>query len=467
MQDGVAQCVLHIDALPVRSICADDSTIYLAEAPLNGRHSSHGGHGGRLTARDPKTSRVARTLSAGCNALSCLLVTSDGQVWCGSSDGQIRVLRRGGQLLHEARAHASWVHALTEAAGGVCFSAGADFLVRVWSLSLAPLRTLRAHTATVSCLATPATAPAIVGSTVWSGGDDHVIHVWSSREEDGFAHLGSLGDFASAVRVLAAQPCATSRMWAADAAGSLRIFDGQSRAILRTAVHAGSAPPVTCVVSNLIGLVWVGDSSGGLTIYDGSSLVALTRVEGAHAGAVGGLAAPRGAVGSVVWSFGADSAVRTWRVSEQTHDKLDRMRKAMDAQHARLCTMRQVLPRAAASAAGRLEAATQRSEYLCRRLLDLEITMSVGGDALMQASQHEDSMAGLNHAQREVAAEVEDALLALRSVADELLASMHAGPSSATPSSSRAKGPPEMNEDASTPRGRAARATHHPPRAVS
>ena len=187
-------------------MCADDRVVYLAEAPLRGGHASHGGHGGRLTARDPRNGKVSRTLNGGGNALSCLLATSDGHLWSGSYDGLVRVSRRGGQALHEARAHSSIVHALAEAAAPkIVFSAGSDFLVRAWSSSLVPLRTLRAHTAAVHCVAAPgmgmassaATTPTAWGHSavgddlaeeLWSGGDDGVIHVWGAAEASGFAH---------------------------------------------------------------------------------------------------------------------------------------------------------------------------------------------------------------------------------------------------------------------------------------
>ena len=240
--DEVAHCVLRLDAMPVRCVAADEKVIYVAEAPLRGM-SSHGGHGGRLTARDPRTGRVARTLNGGGNAVSCLLVTASGHVWSGSHDGLVRVSRKGGQALHEARAHASNVHALAEGSEAV-FSAGADFLVRAWSAGLTPLRTLRAHTAAVHALAAPLggsyggahggahggsyggsyggaygdvngdvhgiSGGGSGGAGVWSGGEDGVVHIWSGSEGLGFGHDACLEDFGgAAVRVLVAQVCAS------------------------------------------------------------------------------------------------------------------------------------------------------------------------------------------------------------------------------------------------------------------
>lgn len=261
--------MLRLDALPVRALCADERLIYLAEAPLRGQHSGQSAaqHGGRLSARDPRSGRVSRTLNGGGHAISCLLATSDGHLWSGSYDGLVRVSRRGGQALHEARAHATSVHALCEAvACATVFSAGSDFLVRAWTLSLAPLRTLRAHTCPVHCLAA-AVASANGAEEVWSGGDDHLIHVWSAAESTGFAHVVCLEDFGSPLRVLTAQPSsATPRVWAADAAGALRAYHAQSHAVLRTVVPPGTAPPTTCVACTPSGSIWVGDASGGLTV---------------------------------------------------------------------------------------------------------------------------------------------------------------------------------------------------------
>jgi hypothetical protein len=201
----------------VRAICADERLIYLAEAPLRAQYASHAStqHAGRLSAREPRSGRVSRTLSgAGGHAISCLLATSDGHLWSGSFDGLVRVSRRGGQALHEARAHSSTVHALAEACvsstAATVFSAGSDFLIRAWSLSLAPLRTMRAHTCPVHSLAAfAAPAASAAGASgvheVWSGGDDHVIHIWSASEASGFAHVASLDDFGAPIRVLATQ----------------------------------------------------------------------------------------------------------------------------------------------------------------------------------------------------------------------------------------------------------------------
>ena len=113
---SIAHCMLRLDALPVRCICADDRLIYLAEAPLRGHagHATPGGHTGRLTARDPRSGRVSRQLNGGGNALSCLLVTRDQEhVWTGMYDGMLRVGRRSGQRINEARAHAACVHAIS------------------------------------------------------------------------------------------------------------------------------------------------------------------------------------------------------------------------------------------------------------------------------------------------------------------------------------------------------------------
>ena len=104
-------------------MCADHRLVYLAEAP------QRNGKGGRLSAREPRSGRVARTLADGGAALSSLLVTSDEHVWTGSFDGLLRVARKSGQPLHEARAHASCIHALAEGAEAL-FSSGGDFLVR-------------------------------------------------------------------------------------------------------------------------------------------------------------------------------------------------------------------------------------------------------------------------------------------------------------------------------------------------
>ena len=116
----------------------------------------------------------------------------------------------------------SSVHALVEAAASATvFSAGSDFLVRAWTLNLLPLRTLRAHTSAVHCLAAPA-APAADAPEVWSGGEDRCLHVWAASEASGFAHHASVDELHAAVRVLAAQPGPTPRVWAADADGTLR-----------------------------------------------------------------------------------------------------------------------------------------------------------------------------------------------------------------------------------------------------
>jgi hypothetical protein len=169
-----------------------------------------------------------------------------------------------------------------------------------------------------------------------------------------------------------------------------------------------------------------------------------------HVGAVGGLAAPRvrsptggggmagGASTPVVWSFGADCSVRAWAMSARLHDRLSRTREAIEGQHAALGMMRSMLPRAAAAAAGRLEAAAQRSDMLARRLLDLEVSVSVGGavdeshragggerDSAMAAesrrrtTEYKVGMAALNDAHRELATDVEENLLALRGRIDE------------------------------------------------
>lgn len=482
--ESVAHCVLRLDALPIRCMCADKSSIYLAEAPIRG-HSNHGGLNGRLTVRDPRTGKVKNTLNGGGNSLSCLLVSRDGNLWSGSYDGLLRVARRGGQALHEARAHASSVHALAEGIEAI-FSVGGDFLVRAWSAGLVPLRTLRAHTSAVHCVAAPVPPLDMPGYTgeafsaggtgIWSGGDDSCIHVWSASEAAGFEHVGCIEDFGSPIRVLEAQGGRSPRVWAADAAGSLKIYDARSRSILRTAVSAETGAPPTTAIASTGAAVWVGDSSGGITVYDGASLARLRRLDGVHNGAVSGLASPRlalspptsgqgGVAGApaspppgeaLVWSFGADCSVRGWGMSERLHDRLVRTRETVDAQHAALTMVRSLLPQAAAAAAGRLEAAAQRSELLTRRLLDLEVSIAVGGDVgeahlsgsvgmpspdphaiaerraataaaaptvsdSRRAAEYVASVDGVNCAQHEIAQEVEEALLALRGRVDELL----------------------------------------------
>ena len=297
---SVAHCVLRMDSVPVRCIAADKTSIYLAEAPLRGSSSGgHGGHGGRLTARDPRTGKISRTLSGGGVTLSCIMVANDGHLWSGTFDGLIRVSRRGGQALHETRAHASSVHSLAEAVEAV-FSAGGDFVVRAWSPSLTPLRTLRAHTASVHALAAPIPSPGTYGyhgeafsaggAGIWSGGDDHAVHVWSGSEASGFEHVATIDDFGAPVRVLVPQNASPPRVWAADAAGALRVYDARSRSVLRTCQSASSGvPPTTCVACTPRA-VWVGDASGGITIYDGTSLARLQFLEAVHSGVVHGLA---------------------------------------------------------------------------------------------------------------------------------------------------------------------------------
>ena len=141
--------------------------------------------------------------------------------------------------------------------------------------------------------------------------------------------------------------------------------------------------------------------------------------------------------------------------------------------------MRSLLPRAAAATAGRLEAAAQRSEMLTRRLLDLDVSMSVGGavgdvyraggvgmpppsgrvsagtdggesalaaDAKRRAMEYEASVGALNQAHQEVASEVEEALLALRGRVDELLAFVQGAPSSERqPQSAEMSSMPELH----------------------
>ena len=426
------------------------------------------------------------------------MIAADGHVWSGSFDGLVRVTRRGGQPLHEARGHASSVHALAEGVEAV-FSAGGDFLIRAWSTSLVPLRTLRAHTGAIHALAAPIPSPSTYGYTgeafsaggagVWSGADDAALHVWSGSEADGFEHVTCIEDFTSAVRVLAEQNANPPRVWAADAAGALRVYDARSRSVLRTCISAGTAPATTCIVSTPSTAVWVGDESGGVTIYDGTSLTKLQRLDGVHTGAVVSLVCPKAGLGSpgggeaavggiVVWSYGADISVRGWGMSEKVSDRLSSAREAIDGQHSALTMMRSMLPRAAAAAAGRLEAAAQRSEILTRRLLDVEVSMSVGGQigglyesgaaggmpppaitdisdgyhpgyplsacnlpmtpsrrdhqngaaaAMSEAAaqersrQYQESVEALHASQREIAGDVEEALLALRGRIDEIL----------------------------------------------
>lgn len=490
-------CVLRLDALPVRCMCADDHLVYLAEAPLRGHagHSTPGGHTGRLTARDPTTGRVSRQLGSGGNSISCVLVVRDEHVWHGSFDGLLHVIRRGGQPLHEARAHAACVHALVEGVEAV-FSSGGDFLVRAWSRSLVPLRTLRAHTSSVHCLAAPLppSSRGYTGETfsqggagVWSGGDDNVIHVWSGSEAAGFAHVSCVEDFDAPLRVLASQDSSAPRIWAACAAGGLRVYDARTRSVLRTLVSPGGGAPTTCIAcSPSATTVWVGDFGGSITVFDGGSLAKLQRLEGVHTGAVGGLAAPRAgsataspSSAAVVWSFGADCSLRAWGMSERLHERFSRTREAIDGQHRALTMMRSLLPRAAAATAGRLEAAAQRSEMLTRRLLDLDVSMSVGGavgdvyraggvgmpppsgrvsagtdggesalaaDAKRRAMEYEASVGALNQAHQEVASEVEEALLALRGRVDELLAFVQGAPSSERqPQSAEMSSMPELH----------------------
>ena len=474
--EGLAQCILRLDALPVRAICADERLIYLAEAPLRAQYASHAStqHAGRLSAREPRSGRVSRTLSgAGGHAISCLLATSDGHLWSGSFDGLVRVSRRGGQALHEARAHSSTVHALAEACvsstAATVFSAGSDFLIRAWSLSLAPLRTMRAHTCPVHSLAAfAAPAASAAGASgvheVWSGGDDHVIHIWSASEASGFAHVASLDDFGAPIRVLATQlSAAAARVWAADTLGTLRVYHASSHAALRTILPAGAAAPTSCITATATGSVWVGDTSGGLTIYDGTSTAPLARFEGAHLGCVGGLASPgvsavlgtgglaspgarHGAV-ALVWSFGADASVRVWGMSEQLPERLTRARESIDSQHQSLSMIRSMLPRATAAAAGRLEAAAQRSELLTRRMLDLEVAMSVGaapldvyhGGAITGARDgpYEAGVESINEAHRQVTEEVQEALLACKCSPRRPLPTGDRGGARSAPCSSR------------------------------
>ena len=484
---SVAHCILRLDALPVRYMCADERSVYLAEAPL--RHAGHptpGGHTGRLTARD-RNGRVTKQLAGAGNALSCLLVTRDERIWAGSFDGLVRICRLDGRPLHEARAHSDCVHAIAEAMEAV-FSSGGDFLVRAWSASLVPLRTLRAHSSGVHCLAAPAwvgiglSSFSEAGCGAWSGGDDGVVHVWSDSEAAGFAHIACIDDFGAPVRVLAAQNCASPRVWAADVSGALRVYDARSRSVLRTVRPGPTAPPTTCIACSTTA-VWTGDAAGCITVYDGGTLHKLQRLDGVHLGAVGGLASALGSRdgGGVWWSWGADCSVRAWNMSERMDDRMSRTREAIDGQHSVLSMMRSMLPRAAAATTGRIEAAAQRSEMLSRRLLDLEVSMSIGSelraassatlatadgtyatsradvlagytaansDGIATGGEHGDQVAeegrrrvveydasvdALNLASREVATELEESLLALRGRIDEMLAVVQGGGESASP----------------------------------
>ena len=142
--------------------------------------------------------------------------------------------------------------------------------------------------------------------------------------------------------------------------------------------------------------------------------------------------------------------------------QVGRAREAIDGQHESLQMIRTMLPRAAAAATGRLEAAAQRSEFLTRRMLDLEVSFSVGTElgegyrpvgfgypptphtprtptaaalaagGTPQARTYEAGVAALNEAHREVTEEVQEALLALRGRIDELLAFARGPPAAAT-----------------------------------
>lgn len=450
--EGVAACIMKREHLPLRCIAADDRLVYVAEAPCRAPSGGGQSHNGRLCAREPREGKLVKHVPvAGTGgAPSCLLATSDGNVWCGNSDGLLHVCRRGGPPLHEARAHAAAVAALAEATESV-WSAGPDFLVRVWSMSLVPLRTLRGHTGAICALAAVAVAPG--RCEVWSAGADRCARVWSCEEAAGYPQLARLGEEAAPTTVLVAHDgVRPPRIWSGDASGGLRVFDAAGRAVLRCAVGGGGdAPAITCIACNAVS-VWVGDEAGTLRVYDARSTSALGRFDGAHAGPVAGLAAPsgrRGGVtrsgdgcGVVVWSFGAhDEVVRGWGMAEHVLARIERMRRAVEAQHQAVELVQATLLRATATCAGRVEAAAVRGAALRRRVLDLEVAITLGGgpeagrtdgvgaalgagaalDGGGQKAEYEAALAAVGATQCEVASEVEQALLALRTRVDQLL----------------------------------------------
>jgi hypothetical protein len=184
-----------------------------------------------------------RTLTGHTARVSALAVGIDGTVYSGSDgpEGSIRIWSgtdgRSLGTLEGYQGHS--VLALAIAHDGTLFSGGSDWAIRVWS-GRELVRTLTGHTDCVRTLA--------IGSRgrLYSGSSDMSIRVWMVADGSQ-SHLATLGGHTGTVRsivvgvdgtVYSGSDDATIRMWAADDGRLLRTLDGHTDIVKSLVVGA-------------------------------------------------------------------------------------------------------------------------------------------------------------------------------------------------------------------------------------
>ena len=420
---GYATCEQQLISTPVRCVSSDPHMFFLVEAPI--RTSSN--LGTSILGRDPCTTQITRRFAVSKGVASCLLATKTGP-WVGMTDGTLSVCHRLGSERHSVRAHSACIHALCAAGSLIVWSTGADGLLKAWTLDTVSLvRTCRGHTGSVHCLVALPSMDGVVAA-VWSGSEDQTLAVWASDGTDPVA-LTSIDQVASP-RVMCAQSSPKQRVWVADMAGGLHVWHGARRSLLRRVIGEGSEAAVGCMTM-VDEHIWCGDDAGGLRIYDGASTSLLHRIAmhrpAVIALAVSSVPTSHGRRGKFVWSSSADHSVQVWRILEDTHEHVARVRACIADQHSKILTTQQLLPRCVAQAVGRLSAASKRSELLGWQVADLEISLCVasglsGPGVLGRAAGEEElGVDATERESREIASEVERSLSDLRDEIDRLL----------------------------------------------
>jgi hypothetical protein len=200
-----------------------------------------------------------RRLHSFCGDVYSLAVGPNGKVYCGSSDGLVRVWStRDGQLLQTLEGHTDYVGSLAVAPDGTLYSGSDDCTIRVWSGETGiHLRALRGHTSAVFTLAIGTN-----GNVFSAGSDDTTVRVWSGH--DG-THLYTLAGHTSWVRALATSG---GKVYSGSGDTTIRVWSAADGAHLQTL--AGHTDSVSALALGPDGNLFSGSIDGTVRVWCGT-----------------------------------------------------------------------------------------------------------------------------------------------------------------------------------------------------